>query len=62
MTHRDRQRYRRLIGRCDRALVDIAILPVSELRGHMKRRATLAAKRLMQDSRALWALLAGISR
>lgn len=61
MTHRDTQRYRRLIGRCDRALVDIALVPLP-LAGHTKRAATLAAKRLMRDSRGLWELLAGIKR
>ncbi len=61
MTQIEIRRYLRLIGRCDRAVFDMPLANTPELlRGQTKRRATLAAKRLMQTSRELWLLLAGL--
>ena len=55
------QRYLKLLTECNCAAYDLPLANTPELmRGQTKRRATLAAKRLMQKSRDLWRLLAGL--
>jgi len=61
MTPTQIRRYRKLTGECGQAHDDLPLANVPELmRGQTKRRATLAAKRLMQKSRELWRLLSGL--
>ena len=55
------KRYLKLLRECNFAAYDLPLANTPELmRGKTKRRATLAAKRLMQKSRDLWRLLAGL--
>lgn len=63
MTAAQIRRYLKLLGQCSRAVDDLPLANIPELmRGQTKRRATLAAKRLMQRSRDLWRLLSGLER
>lgn len=63
MTPAQIKRYHKLLGEIHRAHFDMPLTNQPEmLAGRTKRRATLAAKRLMQTSRDLYRLLAGTSR
>jgi hypothetical protein len=63
MTRDQVSRYLKLLAECGRAHYDLPLANSPELlRGQTKRRATLAAKRLMGRSRDLWCLLQGLDR